>query len=409
MPELLRCPSCKANLEIVDETRSTIKCEYCGSTVAVPVHLRARPEPQSIIGPQITSITITDRETTHAAGCWIWMAVLGVIGLALFIVVAAVLTSGQSILSIVGERVSAEATVTAVRATASAAEQAAFAALEATDRPLPTPTPAFAEPALVVGERGTGRGQFENPRRLAVDNVGYVYVYDSDSRRMQVFDESGDYQTQWPFDGTVLSMLADRDRRLYVLGTELIRYDGSTGREIDRISVTTPVGPVSRFEAMALTPQGNLVLSFWDRNGWIDYLLLADDSGQLIEAWEGAVTTPYGKDGVAKLIAVDRQGTIYAYELETILKFGPDGRFTNRVGARGSGPGEWSAPRNIAVDQSGRLYVGEGLGIHVYDTNARFLDTIPTDSYVMDLAISDNNDIWAIVGEQLVRFELLNR
>jgi tripartite motif-containing protein 71 len=262
---------------------------------------------------------------------------------------------------------------------------------------------------MVVGERGTGRGQFENPRRLAVDNVGYVYVYDSDSHRIQVFDESGDYQTQWPLEGPVLSMLADRDRRLYILGTELIRYDGSTGREIDRISVTTPVGRVSRFEAMALTSQGNLVLSFWDHNAWIDYLLLADDSGQLIEAWEGAVTTPYGKDGIAKLIAVDRQGTIYAYELETILKFGPGGRFTNRVGARGSGPGEWSAPRNIAVDQSGRLYVGEWRGIHVYDTNARFLDTIPTDNYVMDLAISDNNDIWAIVEKQLVRFELLNR
>jgi hypothetical protein len=53
-----------------------------------------------------------------------------------------------------------------------------------------------------------------------------------------------------------------------------------------------------------------------------------------------------------------------------------------------------------------RLYIGEWRGIHVYDSNARFLDTIPTDAYVMDLALSDNNDIWAIVGRQLARFAL---
>jgi hypothetical protein len=50
---------------------------------------------------------------------------------------------------------------------------------------------------------------------------------------------------------------------------------------------------------------------------------------------------------MAKQLAVDRQGHIYAFELEAILKFGPDGRFLNRVGSRGSGPGEWSAPQNI--------------------------------------------------------------
>jgi hypothetical protein len=53
-----------------------------------------------------------------------------------------------------------------------------------------------------------------------------------------------------------------------------------------------------------------------------------------------------------------------------------------------------------------RLYIGEWRGIHVYGGNGRFLDTLPTDAYVMDLAISDNNDIWVIVGEQVVRFAL---
>jgi DNA-binding beta-propeller fold protein YncE len=58
-----------------------------------------------------------------------------------------------------------------------------------------------------VGEPGTGRGQFENPRRLAVDNAGRVYVWDMDGRRLQVFDEAGAYQTQWPLEQTVRFLL----------------------------------------------------------------------------------------------------------------------------------------------------------------------------------------------------------
>jgi hypothetical protein len=201
-------------------------------------------------------------------------------------------------------------------------------------------------------------------------------------------------------------LLADRQGQLYVLGDELTIHDGATGELVGRIVVETPAGTLSIFQTMAFTPQGHLVLSHWDNAAWTDYLLVANRDGSLLEIWPGAVTNHYGQDGLAKQLAVDRQGHIYAFELEAILKFGPYGRFLNRVGSRGSGPGEWSAPQNIGVDGNGRLYVGEWRGIHVYDGNGRFLDTIPTDAYVMDLAISDNNDIWAIVGGQVARFVL---
>lgn len=76
------------------------------------------------------------------------------------------------------------------------------------------------------------------------------------------------------------------------------------------------------------------------------------------------------------------------------------------MGGQGRGPGEWSAPQNIAVDGNGRLYIGEWRGIHVYDSAGRFLDTIPVSGAFADLAVSDNNDIWAIVGNQLIQFSL---
>jgi hypothetical protein len=408
MPELLKCPSCQGNLELYEETRATIKCHYCDSTVAVPEHLRAKPEPASkaeTVFVSTTSFNVDNgRSLPSSVGCLIWIVVLTVIGVPLLLAAVNMPTVQQMLGVADGEPSQVEAAaLAAANATRDAVETAVVIS---PFTPTPSPTPAFAEPVLVIGEKGTGRGQFENPRRLAVDNAGQVYVWDMDGRRVQVFDEAGSYRAQWPLDQAVRFLLADGQGHLYVLADELWRHDGASGQPLDQITVTTANGTISHFQTMAFTPQGNLVLSFWDHDQWIDYLLVIDREGMLLELWTGAMTNHYGQDGMAKQLAVDRQGHIYAFELQTILKFGPDGRFLNRVGSSGSGPGEWSAPQNIGVDGNGRLYIGEWRGIHVYDNNARFLDTIPTDAYVMDLALSDNNDIWAIVGEQLVRFTI---
>ena len=408
MPELLRCPSCNANLEIEeDESRAVIRCAYCGSTVAVPEHLRAKSQPVTELSlnlsPELVTMS-TGRTLPSSVGCLIWLIVILAVGIPLLLVAGSI-PAVQERLGWAEDR-DARTEATGAALATGIAEQVMEAVAPSTPTPAPSPTPAFAEPALAVGEKGTGRGQFENPRRLAVDNAGRVYVWDADGQRVQVFDEAGVYQAQWPLDDPVRFLLADRQGRLYVLGETLHRYDGATGEKLDEIAVTTPRGVLTQFQAMAFTPQGDLILSYWDAGAWMDALLRVDSQGALLELWPGAMTDAYGKDGLAKQLAVDRNGFIYAFELEAILKFSPEGRFLNRVGSRGSEPGEWSAPQNIAVDRNGRLYIGEWKGIHVYDGNARFLDTIPTGDYVMDLAISDNNDIWAIVGGQVVRFAI---
>ncbi len=350
-----------------------------------------------------------------AVGCFILtiiLAVVGIIVLPLALAGGSALPPGEMIDRLLGRSERQMEVIVdltggeASEALAAQIEATAAAAVAATATPAPTATPAFAEPALVFGEPGTGRGQFERARRLAVDNAGRVYVWDSDGRRVQVFDEAGNYQTQWPLDQTVRFLLADRQGHLYVLGDALTIHDGMTGELVDRVVVETPAGTLSSFQAISFTPQGDLVLSTWDNAAWTDYLLVANRDGSLLEFWPGAVTNHYGADGLAKQLAVDRQGNIYAFELEAILKFAPDGRFLNRVGSQGSGPGEWSSPQNIGVDGNGRLYIGEWRGIHVYDGNGRFLDTIPVSGTFADLAVSDNNDIWAIVGGQVVRFSL---
>ena len=52
------------------------------------------------------------------------------------------------------------------------------------------------------GTNGAGTGQFAYPRGVAVDGTGNVYVADRDNHRIQKFTATGTYLTQWGTNGT---------------------------------------------------------------------------------------------------------------------------------------------------------------------------------------------------------------
>ena len=47
------------------------------------------------------------------------------------------------------------------------------------------------------GEPGTDPGQFNIPHNICCDRDGWVYVADRENHRVQVFDGSGKFETQW--------------------------------------------------------------------------------------------------------------------------------------------------------------------------------------------------------------------
>jgi len=48
-----------------------------------------------------------------------------------------------------------------------------------------------------AGSAGSGDGQFNFPRGIAIDSAGNLYVADSTNHRIQVFDTSGTFLTKW--------------------------------------------------------------------------------------------------------------------------------------------------------------------------------------------------------------------
>jgi DNA-binding beta-propeller fold protein YncE len=71
---------------------------------------------------------------------------------------------------------------------------------------------------LQWGTRGTGPGEFQLPHNVAVDAQGRVYVTDRDNRRVEVFDSSGKFLSQWADIGGVSALCITKDQRIWTGG-----------------------------------------------------------------------------------------------------------------------------------------------------------------------------------------------
>ncbi len=85
-------------------------------------------------------------------------------------------------------------------------------------------------------------------------------------------------------------------------------------------------------------------------------------------------------------VAVDGSGNIYVLDgLDySIKKFDHQGQLVKKAGRKGQGPGEFNAPRHLAFDGAFLYAADHGvLGLQVFDTDLRYLRTIPWNRPVM--------------------------
>jgi DNA-binding beta-propeller fold protein YncE len=71
---------------------------------------------------------------------------------------------------------------------------------------------------LQWGRRGTGPGEFGLPHNIVADARGRVYVTDRDNQRIEVFDSSGKFLTQWTGTGGVSALAITKDDRIWTGG-----------------------------------------------------------------------------------------------------------------------------------------------------------------------------------------------
>lgn len=207
------------------------------------------------------------------------------------------------------------------------------------------------------GGWGTGDGEFWSPQSVALDSSGNVYVADYYNNRVQKFDNNGTFITKWGGDGP--------------------GYNGSG----------TGDGQFQRPVGIAVDSSNNVYVADYINNRVQKF----DSNGEYITKFGGTGPGPNGRgsgDGQFYYpmgIAVDSGGNVYVVDSNNnrVQKFDSNGKYLTKWGGtgpgwngRGSGDGEFSSPRGIAVDSGGKVFVSDtgNNRVQVFDSNGMFMD-----------------------------------
>ena len=176
---------------------------------------------------------------------------------------------------------------------------------------------------IAFGSPGSGAAQLLNPRAVAVDQKGFVYVADSGNSRIQKF-------------------------------TNLGAHVGSLGPSIPGgTNLSTPTG-VAVDDPPSPADDPNIYVA--DANGHVQKL-----------SPTGAFLKDFGTFGQPVGVDVDDVGHVLVTDIGTgkhiLATFTPDGTLLNVFGVPGggpgSGPGQFNTPRDVATDPTGDLYVAD--------------------------------------------------
>jgi CSLREA domain-containing protein len=187
------------------------------------------------------------------------------------------------------------------------------------------------------GSHGTGDGEFDGLRSLAVDSAGNVYVADTDNHRIQKFDNDGTFILTW---GT--------------LGSGDGQFDNPWGVAVDSA--------------------GNVYVGDTDNNR----IQVFDSSGSLLRKW-GSGGSGNGQFWYPHNLAVAGNGNIYVADAgnDRIQVFDNDGNFLFKWGSDGSGDGQFHTPKGVGIDSDGNVYVADTYNgrIQKFDSNGNFILT----------------------------------
>jgi len=380
MPQTFDCPKCGAPVKYersptLNNTKSTVRCDYCHSQLIAPNELAGQPA-------QVVRIHFGDGRFPK----WLWLV--------LAIPLIGVIIGGLA----------------AVGALGTAFYSVKRTVVEPTKPTIPN-TPkketkkGFAEPPLLnFGSEGIGPGMFNDARSIAVDGAGRIYVGEYTGGRIQVFDPTGKFVTQWNIGDrkTLLrGLAADRQGTVYVAeGGRIHRYRGENGEKLGTLEYER-----SGFDDVATAADGGLV-TVWQSNR--DDIVVFDKNGKVVRTIPEAISGASGDSELAMRVAVDGAGYIYALGRfnNGVFKFGRDGKFMNRFGSDGDQPGQFRAAYSIAVDGHGRVYVGDMKGIQVFDANGRYLNVISPGGMAFGMVFNDSNELFVVARDHVVKFKV---
>ncbi|MDE1827011.1 MAG: SBBP repeat-containing protein, partial [Thaumarchaeota archaeon] len=208
------------------------------------------------------------------------------------------------------------------------------------------------------GIKGSGNGTFQAPEGIAIGG-GSIYVVDNDLNIVQKFDTSGHFIMQWGGRGSdngqfllPQGIAVDSEGNVYVVDTGNSRVE----KFDDNGKFLLSIGSSGLDNGQFLSPHGVAVDSY-------NYVYVTDTGNNRVEkfASDGTYLQTYGAAAGLKSpigIAVDKSGDIYVADdgNNQVVEFDSNGN-TISWGNAGTGPDFFMEPRDVAVDSAGNVFV----------------------------------------------------
>ncbi len=197
--------------------------------------------------------------------------------------------------------------------------------------------------ATFGGQRGAGDGQFADPKNVALDAQGNLYIADTLNHRIQKLDKDGKFLMAFGSQG---------------------EGDGQFNE---------PWG-------LAVDKDGNIYVA----DTWNHRIQKFDKDGKFITKWGGGLVDTRGvADGQPSVfygpraIAFDKDGNLLVMDTgnKRIQKFDRDGKFLAQFGVVGTMEGQFNEPVGLAVDKDGNIYVADTWNrrIQKFDANFKYI------------------------------------
>ena len=214
------------------------------------------------------------------------------------------------------------------------------------------------------GSTGTGSGQFSSPSGVAVDSSGNVYVTDYENNRVEKFSSSGSYISKFgsagagngEFNGPT-GIAIDYLDNIFITDTANNRvqeFDGNGTYVTQWGESGTGSGQFENPTGITTDPWGFVYIVDTNNNRIEKF----DNAGNYITKWGGSGSSN-GEFDTPQGITVDSSGSVYVTDTgnNRIQRFDSSGNFILAWGAAGTGNGEFNIPYGIAVDSSKNVYV----------------------------------------------------
>ncbi len=215
-----------------------------------------------------------------------------------------------------------------------------------------------------TGLSGTGNGEFNEPKGVAIDSSGHVWVADTSNNRIQEFSSAGAFMLKFGEKGSEEGKLeapraltVDSKGNVWVTDTANHRVEefSSAGKFEKKIgSYGSGNGQFGEPKGIAIDLHGNIWVSDVGNHRIEEFKENGEYENQAGKAGKanGDLEEPMG-------LATDASGNVWVADNynQRIEEFSSTGQFVTSYGSAGSGNGQFQEPLGVVVASSGDVLV----------------------------------------------------